>query len=102
MYNHKYDIRNRNTNSPIVKHGLDNLHSININNPETLINISNNNKRKIFETVIIYNSKNYNRDQGNFKLDSVQNNYIFKSKTFKRTLKQLPTSSSRNERNVHP
>ena len=77
-YQHRYDYRNANINNAIFKHVYEENHSVPLNNDNFNIvcKISDTNKRKLIESILIQNTDNFNIHQCNFKLDQFTNNYI--------------------------
>ena len=78
-YQHQYAIRNQDTNNAIVKHMLDTNHNVHINDSQIIRRENNTNKRKIIESIIIYNKDNFNTQKSNYNLDSFTNNLIIQN-----------------------
>jgi len=57
---HKGDVSKLNQNNPIVKHIIDNSHSINFNNASFIHNSSNVHQRKLIESFLIHSTVNMN------------------------------------------
>ena len=77
-YKHRYDFRNANSNSAIFKHAYEEGHSVPLTDDKFNIvcKISDTNKRKLIESILIQNSNNFNVYQCNYKLDNFTNNYV--------------------------
>ena len=72
------DYHNTNINNRIFKHVYEENHSVSLNNDkfDIICKISDRNKRKLVESILIQNTDNFNIHQCNFKLDHFTNNYI--------------------------
>ena len=79
VYQHSYDKRNFNTNNAIVKHCIDNNHTININNVIILHKENDVNKRKLIESTLIHNNNNFNIQRTNYNLDILCNSILTNS-----------------------
>ena len=77
---HKTDIKNANYNNSIMKHIAETGHPVPIDNASVIIKINNVNRRKLFESIIIKNTKNINAYQTSVQLDkftiSLLNTYV--------------------------
>ena len=73
-----YDYRNANINNAIFKHFYEENHSVSLNNDkfDIVCKISDTNKLKLVETILIQNTDNFNIHQCNFILGQFTNNYI--------------------------
>ena len=78
-YQHKYAVRNQDHNNAIVKHMLDTNHSVNVDNLAIIHKENNTIKRKLIESILINNSKNFNVQQTNYNLDILSNQLILKN-----------------------
>ena len=79
IYQHNYDKRNFNTNNAIVKHCVENNHTININNVVTLHKENDVHKRKLIESTLIHNNNNFNIQRTNYNLDILCNSILTNS-----------------------
>ena len=73
---HKYDRVNLNNNNPIVKHIINNNHTINFNNTEVIKKVSNVKQRKLLESLFIQNSNNMNVYSNSINFDICTSNII--------------------------
>ena len=73
---HKYDRQNLNGNNPIVKHIINNNHSVNFNNTEIIKKVSNIKQRKLLESFFIYNSDNMNVYSNSINFDLCTSNIL--------------------------
>ena len=76
---HSYDIRTQNSNNALVKHILDESHSINSNNLTILKKVNDLQKRKLIESILIKNSKNLNVHETNYNLDPLSNQLVLRN-----------------------
>ena len=76
LYQHKYDRRNLNTNNAIVNHTINTGHNINIDNNTVIHKVSNVNKRKLIESILINNTQNFNNHRNNYNFDFFSNSLI--------------------------
>lgn len=87
IYQHKYDLKIDNLNSSLSIHRRNFNHTINPNNTTIIKNINNTDNRKIIESYIIKNTKNFNTQKGEIKIDNSINLYLNKSIWLKNILK---------------
>ena len=78
-YQHQYAIRSQDHNNAIAKHMLDTNHNVHINDSRIIRRENDTHKRKIIESIIIYNRNNFNNQRTNYNLDSFTNNLLLKN-----------------------
>lgn len=83
QYQHKQDLINNTENSSLTYHRTINNHRININATTPIHYIKHINKRKIAESVYIKNIQNFNKIQGDYRLDYIQNSLLLTDSLFK-------------------
>ena len=73
---HRDSIRKGDNNSAVFRHLRDNNHPINIDHTIEISHITNTEKRKLTESILIQNSNNFNIHQSNYKLDNFPNSIL--------------------------
>ena len=58
---------------------LDTNHNVHINDSQIIKRENDTNKRKIIESIIIYNKNNFNTQKSNYNLDSFTNNLLIQN-----------------------
>ena len=58
---------------------LDTNHNVHISNSHVIRRENDTNKRKIIESIIIYNKDNFNTQKANYNLDHFTNNLLIKN-----------------------
>ena len=76
QYQHRYAIRNFDTNNAIVKHSELTNHIVPVDNLKVIHKEIDTHKRKLIESVIINNKNNYNIQKCNYNLDKFTNDLL--------------------------
>ena len=101
-YQHSYDLRTLNRTSPLIAHLETQNHPIKLNNFTVLKYINNQNFKKFYESFIIKNNPNFNRDSGNYKIDNLTNYYLTQSNSYKNILRISEEWSKMNKSENQP
>ena len=90
MYQHQYDIKTRNQKSPLVKHTVENNHSISVKKAVVLNKANNVPLRKLLESVYIKQLPNMNVCKSSIEIDNTTCNILFNhSPSLYRTISNL-------------
>jgi hypothetical protein len=101
-YQHSYDMRTFNRASPLISHLETQNHLIKVDNFTTLKYIRDYNFKKFYESFIIKNSSNFNRDPGYYKIDNITNHYLKQSNSCKNITHILKEWSTKNNNSNQP
>ena len=85
MYQHKYARKNLDENNAMVKHLFEKEHNVKIE-CEVVARVSDTNKRKLIESVLINNVGNFNIKKNNLKMDTLTNLIIRKLPSIKKMI----------------
>ena len=78
-YQHSYDLRTYNRTSPLIAHMETQNHLIKQNKFKVIKYINNQNYKKFYESFLIKNRRNFNRDKGSYNIDNIINHYLKES-----------------------
>ena len=90
VYQHKYALRNADTNNAVAKHIIEEDHRVVVDDATVIMKENDTRKRKLIESVLIQSTKNFNINQVNLNTDKFTNFILNKfNSRIKKTLGRL-------------
>ena len=90
VYQHKYALRNVDTNNAVVKHIVEENHRVVVDDATVIVKENDTRKRKLIESVLIQSTNNFNINQINLNTDKFTNIILNSfSSRIKKTLDEL-------------